>query len=252
MSSIKTSIRVLPSYNEFKTLPNYSSVTYNEAVEKYKGFSKDIGLPDHEIMITNPEYLTTQFTIFSIREGFSKYNNHTIIVLNDNNKEIYSCKKNTNGMIIYDNNNIPILNSKASVSLKKYKANLNDYYFTTEVRENVIISSEIYPNLTYGKINTEYHYSEDLEKIIYKTEFKNSITKEKEILEIRHFVDSSVYKVYCNVGKENETVICKITIYRREYTIEVAPKIDYMYMFAICIGIFSSLTIRQNQYINIK
>jgi len=80
------------------------------------------------------------------------------------------------------------------------------------------------------------------EGIIYTVTFTNIATGEEETLEIRNqkgkIKQSHLFYIYCNVGKENETMICKIKRYIKKldmkYTIEVAPGVDYMYMFALC------------------
>jgi len=222
----------LPSYDEIET-PSYAEAPYDETNGKYKKFTEEIGLPDHQIVVIGDEYRTTSHTVFFMRKAFSKYSAHSVVVCNSENKEIASYKKRSaDDVFLYDNDNNVILNAKISLSFKKLIKNFFDHFVISSGRGN---------NGQYGIIDAECIKINMKKYITYTARFKNLVTGKDETIEIRNEaskLNKFKYYVYCNPGQENETMICKIkrnlNKINFEYTIEIAPGVDYMYMIAFC------------------
>ncbi|OUM56540.1 hypothetical protein PIROE2DRAFT_18814 [Piromyces sp. E2] len=223
----------LPSYDEIEGTPYYADAPYDETDGKYKKFNKDIDLPDHQIVVIGEEYLTTSHTVFFMKKAFSKYSGHSIVIFDSENKEICSYKKKSiNEVFLYDNNNDVILNSKIEISVKGFVTNFFDRF---------VISSGRSSDCKFGTISAVKNKVGKDKNITYTADFINRITGKKEIIEIRNptnKLNRFQYSVYCNPGEENETMICKIkrglSKTEFEYSIEVAPGVDYMYMIAYC------------------
>eukprot|EP00833_Pecoramyces_ruminatium_P008469 jgi/Orpsp1_1/1182501/evm.model.c7180000081524.1 len=216
----------LPTYDEVEN-EEYSGAPFDETTSKYKAFTRDLYPPDHKIIAVNSDYLCTRHTVFFIKKGISGYSSNSIVVYDSENKEIYSCKKKSpEKIVIYDNNKTPIINTRIDISFKNLMTNFFDRFF---------ISSGKDFDKKYGTILASRSNVGINEGIIYTVTFTNIATGEEETLEIRNqkgkIKQSHLFYIYCNVGKENETMICKIKRYIKKldmkYTIEVAPGVDY-------------------------
>jgi len=227
------------NYDNNETISNYFSVPYIDAnANDYKEILMDINSPDHDIVNVDKKYITTCRTTFTIKKGFNQYNDNSIVILNNDNKEQFRCNKKwySDSTIIRDVNNVSILASRYTFSIITQNDDSQDSMYVNKIHERITISSGDSSDGKYGKINTMYTLNK-AGMNIRRAEFENILSKKKEILEIRHYQYTPEYYVYCNVGEKNETMISKFRFHEKKYTIEVAPRVDYMYMLAICLNI---------------
>jgi len=182
-------------------------------------FSNTIGIPDHEIVAIKRSFLSKRHDTFCIREGFSSFNNHVILVIDSEGKEVYTCKEKMTQVVLYDIDKTPILN--ACTSGLKYK-------------EIFIYEGKKKESTPFAVMKTENDINNDI--YVYKVHFLNKTTKVEEVIEARYDGFSKVYGVYINPKQPNETMIC--SIWRKNkvsvnYEIEIAPMVDYMFMLSI-------------------
>jgi len=223
----------LPSYDEIEGVPYYADAPYDETDGKYKKFTKDINLPDHQIIVIGQEYLTTNHSVFFIKKALSKYSGHCVVIYNSENKEICSYKqKSMDEVYLYDNHNNVFFNAKIGLSLKSICTNFFDQFVLSSGRSN---------DGQFGTMTAAHHKDDNGKYTVYTVNFTNQATGKSETIEIRNSsnkLNKFIYYVYCNPGNENETMICKIkrgiSKTNFEYTVEVAPGVDYMYMIAFC------------------
>ncbi|OUM57703.1 hypothetical protein PIROE2DRAFT_64854 [Piromyces sp. E2] len=233
----------LPSYSEIENKPTYLSAPHDETHKKFKRFSSEIFPPDHEIVVTDSEYLNTRHTVFTVREGFSKYSGNTIVILDNENKEVFNCHKKwfSNTTCIYDCSKMPVVSIHAGLSFKDIPYS---YRSMKEISERLDISSGKSKDGRYGRV--EAKWCED-EETVYIAKYDNIFSKKREMLRIMSYGRSN-YFVYSN-GKRNETLICKFQFYTGKHmVIEVAPRVDYMYMISLCLGIHNLNALKSKNY----
>ncbi|OUM57700.1 hypothetical protein PIROE2DRAFT_64852 [Piromyces sp. E2] len=226
----------IPYYYDLE--PKSNTCFHAQLKEKKILGEEDVSSPDHDIVNIGREYLTTTHTTFTIKRGSGQFTDNTIVILNHENKEVFNFKKKwySDSTVLRDCHNTPILTSRYHFSIKRPEGDSVNSLPTKEIQEKITISSGYSIDGKYGEINSRYI----LNKVgmnVRRAEFENKILNKKEILEIRHQHYTPDYYVYSNVGETNEIMICKFKFEEKKYTIEIAPRVDYMYMLAICLNI---------------
>ncbi|KAG4107582.1 hypothetical protein H8356DRAFT_1416960 [Neocallimastix lanati (nom. inval.)] len=219
----------------------------NTISKDFDNFIKEIGKPNHEIIALDSKYICSHDTIYCFREGFSNYTSNTLVILDNENKEIYNCEIKGNTTIIYDKNGDPILNTCFNINKKSFDSTFEE---TINISEGKDLT-----NSKYGIMKSTYKLNRHTLvpiNLVYKIEFLNLYNNKLEKLEVRLSNEIfGCYFIYCNPGEKNETLICKIKKEKRNkkyYTIEVAAGVDYMYMLAFCVSINYSIHIAQKRY----
>jgi len=216
---------------------SHNYVPKNEVLYDFNSFTKDIDLPDYDIAVVGPEYLSSRHSIFVIRKGYSRCTGNTIVILDHTYQEVFSCKNKlfSNNEILYNNNGKPILNTKVNVRSTKLKKD--------NVNVMINISDDQNDNSKYGILNG---YSSNTE-CIYDVEYLNLITGRIENLEIismkkrsqGYFTSYSVYWTNPYSNNSRRIMIAKITRHSdmSTLTVEIAPRVDSAYIFAIALAI---------------
>ncbi|KAG4085407.1 hypothetical protein H8356DRAFT_1740638 [Neocallimastix lanati (nom. inval.)] len=217
---VKKNVVKLPSYDEVPLNPDqyYTIAPYDETNSKYKKYDSEIGLPENDIIVFGPEYLTTRHTHFSLRQGFSKYTSHTLLIYDNENNEVFNCKiKNNYTIVLYNKHKNALMTSFVdpsnyykSIYILKGKKKKGHIIATLKSKSGIFDSTKIY-NVNFLNQNTG--------------------TQEELIIKVSNY---KYFEIFCNEEGENETKICKITSKRNEYTIEVAPRVDYLFMISVC------------------
>jgi len=185
-------------------------------------FSNSINIPDHEIVAIKRSFLSKRHDTFYIREGFSSFNSHVILVIDSEGKEVYTCKEKLSQVVLYDIDKTPILN--AYTGGLKYK-------------EIFIYEGKKKESTPFAVMKTENDINNDI--YVYRISFLNKTINVEEVIEARYDGFSKVYGIYINPGQPNETLIC--TIWKKSkvsvnYEIEIAPMVDYMFMLSLVTG----------------
>ncbi|OUM56452.1 hypothetical protein PIROE2DRAFT_18944 [Piromyces sp. E2] len=213
-----------------------------ESIESYEGpppyddsknkkFSKFIDIPDHEISVVKREYISKRHDTFCIRDGFSSFNSHTILVVDSDNREVFTLKEKTNCVVVYDLDKTPILNA---------------YIEYGDYRHIFIFSGKKTDGIKYSIMRTENNINDDNKT--FTVEFINKSTNREEEIEIRYARLTHMFEVYCNPNTPKEALICIITKnskISKIYDIEIAPSVDYMFIFGITAALIRFETIRK-------
>jgi len=213
-----------------ETIPGYAAPPRDDTNNRYKQYANEINPPDHEILVFKPNYLSKRHNILCLREGFSQFCSHVLIVVDSEGKELYNCKDKGNRIVLYDIDKTPILNAYAENS------NYQNMRIFEGKKEDVFV----------GSIKTNDDIDSD--QRTYIADFINKITRNDEELEIRYNKIDDYYGVYCNRGLPTETMIGKIkkaSNISRKIMIEYAPRVDYMYMLALGVAFLRYEAIRQ-------
>jgi len=181
-----------------------------------------INIPDHLITGVDFNYISKRHDIYFLKKGYSLYSNNSVIILDNDGKELFNCEYINKGVVVYNKRNVPVINTFIQNSRKQY-------IYLGEDRNKII--STIKPS-NYVKFE-------------YEMEFYNKGTDSQEVLTIIYNAYKKEYSVYCDRDWENETMICSFGF--MDYSnfdsyIEVSPWVDYMQMIGIVLC-FRSLNI---------
>ncbi|ORX76065.1 hypothetical protein BCR32DRAFT_329534 [Anaeromyces robustus] len=207
--------------------PYYAEAPYDTNTKNYNDF---INIPDHEIVIIDRKYVTNKHIKYCLREGFSSFSNHTIVILDSERKEQFNCKEKNNQVILYDIDNCPILNAYGEIN------NYNKTYIYKDAKDDVV----------YASIECPAKITDDIRN--YSINILNKANNKREELEMRFNKFRGYYCVYCNKGKDNEVMIGTIrksNTSSMKYSIEIAPMVDYMFMLSLGILIIRFETIKR-------
>lgn len=208
--------------------PPFESIGNTEEPPPYddsmvKSFSKFISIPDHEIAVIKREYISKRHDTFCIRDGFSSVNSHTILVIDSDGREVFTLKEKSTCVVVYDIDKTPILNAYAEL------LNYKDVY---------IYSGKTTDGIKYSIIKSENNINDDVKT--FNVSFINKATNREEEIELRYTKMNHTYEIYCNPNTPNEILICLITKNRtvsKKYDIEIAPGVDYMFIFGLTAAI---------------
>jgi len=174
---------------------------------------------NHEIAVIDRYYVTNKPTFYYLKESIKMW---TSDIVDSEGSKQYSCTskniKEKDKFIIYDIDDTPILNFYFDGN--NYK---KGYVCKGETRTEQLVTIEATSKLT-----------DDIQS--YRILIFNIITNENEELEMRFNKSTQCYYIYCNKGKEIETVIGTISmskILRRDCTIKISPLIDTMLLISL-------------------
>jgi len=183
--------------------------------------SKSVISPDKEIVIVDEDYISKEPTtiIFNIKENFS----YEFEILDSNGKECYRTKAKSlsDTRFVYD------LKDKPLVSIKE--GFTTDKIFSEKKTKKEI--AKIKP-----KNSTKAHK--------YEIEYSNKATRKDEILNMNCSNSFTAIGIFNGREKEGATMVCRIRRTSEEkflsskyqYTMEIAPNVDTLFM--ITLGIY--------------
>eukprot|EP00833_Pecoramyces_ruminatium_P013321 jgi/Orpsp1_1/1187353/evm.model.d7180000057086.1 len=169
--------------------------------------------PEIDIIAFDKKFISQQSSIYFLKEGK--------IITNDEKIEMFNCNDEINKVIVYNNNHLPLFNVQCNAlsypieKLTIYESNMN---------EKVIASLKIKRTFMKKK---------------YVIEYFNKTNNKNEILNMECDGSYTSCEIYYGKKKEGGSMICKIvklkTPSEKDFSIELAPKVDYLFMIAIAI-----------------
>ncbi|ORX80258.1 hypothetical protein BCR32DRAFT_300311 [Anaeromyces robustus] len=189
-------------------------------------YNDSINIPDHEIAVIDKKYVTNKHIKYCLRERlkinnkklFKIIENETIDILDSEENEQFYCEKNKEIITIYDTERTPIFN--VNMEMKN-----NKEIYIYEGTNN----SEL-----CGTIKTSSKKNNAV--LNYNISIFNKYNNENEELEMRFNKFRKYYSIYCNKGKDKEIligIIKKLDTVRKQYTVEIAPMVDYMFLLGL-------------------
>jgi len=197
-----------------------------------------IGIPDHEIVAVDKQYVSNKPNIYCLKEGSKMYNarikmtdcNTMNIVDSEGNEQFMCIKKDRDRVIIYNKDNTPILNTFVNDDFKKM------YIYKGENETEKLVT-----------IETSSQITNDIQKC--RIHFHNIASNENEELEMRYSKSTLCNYIYCNKGKANETIIGAIKVDNRlknECTVEISPMVDTMLLLSLSTVVVNFLTVKND------
>ncbi|ORX87947.1 hypothetical protein BCR32DRAFT_324148 [Anaeromyces robustus] len=191
-------------------------------------YSEHIDLPDHEISVIGRQYMSKRHDIYYLKESHMASSRNRLIITDTYGEELFSCKEEGNKMILYDDFNKPILNTyvDGNAFVKEI------YIYAGEECKEVI-----------SKVKLNSHYDDDIQN--YTAVFFNKSTKSNETLNIVYNRLKDSYDIFSSKrmnGKPDKVIVCEIKktnlykVFSKKHSIELPSLVDYVYMFALCIG----------------
>lgn len=191
-------------------------------------YSEHIDLPDHEISVIGRQYMSKRHDIYYLKESHMGSTRNRLIITDSYGEELFTCKEEGKKMVLYDDFNKPILNTCVDESA-----------FIKEIC--IYAGEECKEVISKVKLNS-LDNDDDIQN--YTAVFFNKSTKSNETLNIVYNRLKNSYDVFSSKrsGKSDKVIVCEIKktnlykVFSRKHSIELPSLVDYVYMFALCIG----------------